>query len=283
LKTLRPIRRFPAGQAASTTLLLLLCAGREAIGAERQQVTSRWHCSTTESFQVYSTDPKLAPRLADHCEARRTQLANRWLGDSTIDSWGKCRCIVVVHPSAKEYALAVGRGGEHTSGCSTARVNKGVVEYRRIDLRSDRGDPLTAALPHELTHVVLTERFLDRPIPRWADEGMAILADPLPKQQGHQRDAQLATASAARFTARELLHLADYPPPSRQTAFYGQSAALVKFFVSRGGHAKFLDFVERSMTEGSDKALHVVYQIANATELERLWVRHAADKLVAQD
>jgi hypothetical protein len=262
---------------------MLLWAGRELIGAQPQHAASRWFCSKTKNFLVYSTDAALAPRFADHCEAQRKQVADRWFGEAAIDSWNKSRCIVVLHPTAKEYVLAVGRGGEQTSGCSTTRVNKGTVEYRRIDLRADRGDPLTAALPHELTHVVLTDKFLDRPIPRWADEGMAILADPPHKQRGHERDARLAATSSARFTARELLHLADYPSPTRQAAFYGQSGALVNFFVLRGGHAKFLDFVEQSMTEGSDQALHAVYKIAGTAELERLWVRHAAENLVAQD
>jgi hypothetical protein len=268
---------------AAIALLVFLWAGRELTGAQPQRAASRWFCSKTESFLVYSTDATLSPRLADQCETQRKQLADRWLGEAAIHSWNKCRCIVVVHPTAKEYALTVGQGGEQTSGCSTTRVNQGTVEYRRIDLRADRGDPLTAALPHELTHVVLTDKFLDRPIPRWADEGMAILADPLHKQRGHERDARLATESATRFTARELLHLADYPSQARQAWFYGQSAALVNFFVTRGGHAKFLDFVERSMSEGSDKALHAVYEIAGTTELDRLWVRHAAENLVAQD
>jgi hypothetical protein len=40
-------------------------------------------------------------------------------------------------------------------------------------------------LPHEITHVVLADRFNTKPMPRWADEGMAVLTEPVEKKQAH--------------------------------------------------------------------------------------------------
>ncbi len=283
LKTLRPTRHLPLNLGSLITLLASLWASSEAVGAQPRPAANRWYCSTTENFLTYTTDATLGPRLANHCESQRKCLAEQWLGEDATCSWNTRRCIIVVHPTAKEYVAAVGRGGEQSSGCSTTQVSKGTIVFRRIDLRADRGDPLTAALPHELTHVVLADRFIDRPLPRWADEGMAILADPLPKQQSYQRDAQLASVSAARFTARDLLLMVDYPLEKQKAAFYGQSAALVKYLVSRGGAKKFLNFVERSMSDGSDEALRAVYEITDVAELERLWLRDGTEILVARE
>jgi hypothetical protein len=276
------LRYFQAVRCCLFAFLAGIWGSGYLMAAEPRSASTHWHCSASDNFLTYTTDATLGQHLAKHCEAQRKHLAKQWLGDGAA-AWGKCRCIVVVHPTARAYAAAVGRGGEQSTGCSTVRFNYGKLIYRRIDLRADRGDPLTAALPHELTHMVLADKFLDRPLPRWADEGMAILADPVHKQQGHQRDAQLATIGIVRFSARELLQMVDYPPATRQAAFYGQSAALVKFLVARGGHKKFLDFVDRSMTDGSDQALRATYQIGNSAELEQLWRRHTIETLVARE
>lgn len=257
--------------------------GDLAHAGQPQVATSRWHCRATENFLTYATDASLAQRIAERCEIERGRLFKLWLGESHEGAWSKCRCVVVVHPTAPLYAAAVGRGGEQSTGCSTTRFNDGKIVYRRIDLRADRGDPLTAALPHELTHVVLADRFLDRPLPRWADEGMAILSDPPQKQSGHARDAQLAALSTRRFSAADLLGMVDYPTLDRQPTFYGQSASLVKFLVKRGGNTKFLDFVELSTAENPDQALQSIYHIQGAAELERLWLSDAAETLVASD
>ena len=48
----------------------------------------------------------------------------------------------------------------------------------RTNLRADHPQVLTAILPHEVTHVVLADLFTTQQIPRWADEGMAVLAEP---------------------------------------------------------------------------------------------------------
>lgn len=77
---------------------------------------------------------------------------------------------------------AVGPGSEHTVGSSLVTVDKAKIASRRIDLLGDQTEFLTAALPHELTHVILRDRLMSTPPPRWADEGMAVLADTEAKQ-----------------------------------------------------------------------------------------------------
>ncbi len=42
---------------------------------------------------------------------------------------------------------------------------------------------MTAILPHEVTHVVLADLFTTQQIPRWADEGIAVLAEPNAEQE----------------------------------------------------------------------------------------------------
>ena len=51
------------------------------------------------------------------------------------------------------------------------------------------------ALSHELTHVVLADRFAGRQPPRWFDEGIATLADSTEKRALHHRDCCAAVRS----------------------------------------------------------------------------------------
>jgi hypothetical protein len=67
----------------------------------------------------------------------------------------------------------------------------------------------------------------------------------------------------------------DYPAPHRFPEFYGQSLVLVEFLTVLGDSTDFVRFVDRSLATDPDQALHDVYGLANATQLESLWTKHA--------
>lgn len=75
--------------------------------------------------------------------------------------------MIVLHPDRESYLAAVGADAANTAGSSLVERNANCdtksancISKRRIDLRGDRPDYLTAALPHELTHVMLADHFL---------------------------------------------------------------------------------------------------------------------------
>ena len=145
---------------------------------------------------------------------------------------------------------------------------------RRIDIRGDRADWFTEALAHELTHIILADRFTEVPIPHWADEGMAIQADTLTKRRLHGKDLQAAVANGGEFRLAELLTMENYPHPSRMGTFYGQSASLVEFLTKLGTKQQLVDFVDQATAVGYDVALRNVYAIAGVGALEQQWQRH---------
>ena len=147
---------------------------------------------------------------------------------------------------------------------------------RRIDLRCDNCDPLTAALPHELTHVVLADRFLDQPLPRWADEGIAVMADTAEKRAGHDRDLRSAITSGTRIRLASLFKQENYPR-GQVAAFYAQSSSVARLLVERDSEATFVKFIGRAMVAGYDMALQEVYGLSSVDELERLWMREVLD------
>jgi hypothetical protein len=111
-------------------------------------------------------------------------------------------------------------------------------------------------------------------VPRWADEGMAILADTNAKQERHFKDLREALASRTTFHAAELLTMEDYPSPNRFGAYYGQSASLTKFLVARKSPDQFVKFINRARERDYDTALRECYEIASVGELDRQWRQH---------
>jgi hypothetical protein len=182
----------------------------------------------------------------------------------------------VLHGSRASYVAAVGRGSERTVGSSLVKVDGERITKRRIDLVGSQTAYLTAALPHELTHVILKERFRSTPLPRWADEGIAILADTKAKQSRHFDDLKNALVHRTAFRAGSLLLLDDYPRLDQFGTFYGQSASLAEFLVSQKNPRTFLEFIERANTVGYDAALEQYYGIAGVSELDRRWREHLA-------
>lgn len=229
-----------------------------------------WLVQETPSFRVFCL-PKLAEakRLPEACEALRRQLSETWLGAG--DSAWSPRCDIVVHSGLAGYVRELGSESRNSSGCATIDIDRGKVIKRRIDLRADAEDWLTTALPHEMTHVALAARFSERQIPRWADEGIAILAEPAARQAIRRTAMQKALARTPRFAAAELLSLRDYPASDRRDAFYGQSASLVAYLIERDSPAKFLDFLQAGQRHGYDRALAEAYQIESAAELDARW------------
>jgi hypothetical protein len=211
-----------------------------------------------------------AEQLVQRAESLRGELEAKWLGNESTHPW-QPRCQILLYATKSAYIAAVGAGSKHTVGSSLVHVDRRQIVSRRIDLLGNQTEFLSAALPHELTHVVLRDRFIESPPPRWADEGMATLADTAAKQGRHRKDLMDALATGATFRAGALLALVDYPPANCVGAFYGESVSLTKFLVDRAGPQQFVAFVERANRDGYDAALTSCYGIVGAGELDRIW------------
>jgi hypothetical protein len=236
-----------------------------------------WRVGETASFWVCCYSEELpAAEIAEHCEALHRQLCEKWFAQRRPADWSP-KCMVVLHPSQESYLAAVGQDAARTAGSSLVERDANIIAKRRIDLRGDRADYLTAALPHELTHVILADHFSEGSLPRWADEGMAVLADTQAKRDHHARDLQGARARGTTFRVAELLPLKDYPSAERWAAFYGQSLSVVGYLVSRDTPHEFVKFLDAAKLSGYDHALLDCYGIRDMDELERLWGASLAD------
>jgi hypothetical protein len=247
-------------------------AGSEA--AESATIT--WRLHETPNFRIYHCDPALAQRAAEVAESVRASQAKRWASPAARTPW-RPRCDLYLYPTSKAYARATGQP-EVSPGISTMSNNGARILSRRMNLRADNPQLLTTVLPHEVTHIVLADLFLVQQIPRWADEGIAVLAEPLREQQLRAADLQGPLESGQVFDLAKLMAM-DYPETKDWTLYYAQSVSLTRYLVEQGPPERFIQFVRDSQRIGPDAALKDVYQIAGLPELSQRWMAYARNQV----
>jgi Peptidase MA superfamily len=244
--------------------------------AATARVQGPWRLQDTVNFCVCCPSNMDPAAIGRTCESLREELSKKWLGDNSSTLTWKSRCYVVVHPSLASYVREVGEAGRGTLGSSLIKNDRGQVVSRRIDVRGDLSEPLRAALPHEMTHVVLADAFPGDELPRWADEGMAMQADPPDKLAAHARDLDAAVAGGTAFRVPELLVKDAYPMGDRRAVFYAQSASLVSYLAARKQPSQFVAFAHRATSQGYDTALREIYGIHDVGQLEQFWRARSA-------
>ncbi len=232
-----------------------------------------WAVAETTNFRILHLQSRdFAERVARSAEATRSAMTKKWFGEDAR-AW-KPRCDIFIYATAQDYSQATGAPAT-SPGHSTMRTEGDRVVSRRIDLHCDDSNTLPGVLPHETTHVVLAGRFGDRPVPRWADEGMAVLAEPRDRIERHLRNLPQHRADRHLFGTGQLMQLDAYPDPRYIGPFYAQSVSLVEFLSERGGPRTFAKFLRDGLASGYEPALQRYYNIQGFTELEQLWMQHA--------
>lgn len=226
----------------------------------------------TQNFRCYGfSEAAAAGEWANEFERLRRALYRKWLDREPLD-WSP-KCEIALHATLGGYLQAVGSGQASTIGATTLKGADGKIVSRRIDIRADRAGWLSGALAHELTHVILADEFAMTELPPWADEGMAVLADPTAKQALHLRDFDESRRRGSNRRLAEFLVEGSFPRPEQIPVFYGQSFSLVKYLAGRKTPAEFVRFLHRARQDGYDAALRDCYGLMGVADLERQWLR----------
>jgi hypothetical protein len=240
--------------------------------------TAGWQVLETANFRILHADPGLAAKAADAAERVRDEQTRRWGSPAAGRSWSP-RCDVYLYPTPEVFAARTGQPAE-SPGFSTMGLGGGKVVARRINLRADHPNLLPAILPHEVTHVVLADLFTDMQVPRWADEGMAVLAEPGQEQNLRAADLAAPLGQNRLFRLADLMTM-DYPEGKHWSLYYAQSVSLTRYLVSLGTPSQFVAFVKGAQRNGVEPELKRTYQIDGLADLERRWVDHARASVAA--
>ncbi len=236
----------------------------------------RWQILDSKNFRIYHADPDLAARVANAAETARADLVKRWPTATPRGDWSP-PCEIYLYPSARQYAQMTGQP-EDSPGFSTMGMNAGRIGNRRINLRADHATAVSAVLPHEITHVILADFFTERQIPRWADEGLAVLSEPRDEQERRAADLTRPLAVDKLFRIEDLMNM-DYPDQQYWNLYYAQSVSLSRFLTEQGSSAQILQFLQAAQREGYEPALRRIYQIEGYADLQDRWLAYAKAKV----
>jgi hypothetical protein len=236
-----------------------------------------WQVHETANFRIFHCDTRLAESAGEAAEAVRTDQAKRWGSPAGQRPWTP-RCEIYLYPNGKAFAQATGQP-ENAPGFSTMFTSGNRVTGRRTSLRADHPQLLAAVLPHEVTHVVLADLFTSQQLPRWADEGMAVLAEPSAEQNLRAAELHDALESGHVFDLSKLMSMMEYPDAKDWSLYYAQSISLTRFLVELGTPESFVQFVRELPRTGAEAGLRERYRISGFAELHDRWREYARKQL----
>src|SRR5262249_29887807 len=209
--------------------------------------------------------------LGEAAEAARATVQRKWFGEEATDWDGKCS--IYLHADREKYSAKTGM--KNTLG-HMRTLDWGGEFMRSIHLPCQEPNLVADVLPHEVSHSVMAIRFQGR-APRWADEGMAMLAetpdssqeciDRLPKYR--KRDALFALDVLMQTEEADHLNTMEY---------YSQSTSLVQFLTAQKTPRVFTQFLRTYINKGAESALKQHYGIEGYGDLEKRWQKFAFGK-----
>ncbi len=230
----------------------------------------------TPNFRIYGFGrSRDALKWAAEFEQMRDRAYAFWLDRAESPAWTP-KCELVLHATGSDYLRAAGRDQAATLGFSSVEWSGHHIVVRRIDIRADRAGWCAGAFAHELMHVVMAEECAACELPVWADEGMALMADPAAKRALHLRDLSSAYKCNSICPLAQFLSSTSYPCRENIAVFYGQSLSLVQFLVARKSAPEFLRFLRLADQTGYEAALKKCYGIDGVADLERQWRKSLA-------
>jgi tetratricopeptide (TPR) repeat protein len=228
-----------------------------------------WQVAETPHFRIFHRkDNDFAERVAAIVESTRVDMYKKWFNVENVE-WQPC-CELILHATGGEYTHATGVPGNSPGHSRIETDRSGRIIARRMDLRLDINGMMEAVLPHETTHIVLAGMFGNSQVPRWADEGIAVLTEPDEKIDLHRRNLLKHYHDNQLFALKELMELKDYPHHRRIGAFYAQSVVLAEFLAQKRGPKVLTDFIIDGVRQGYDAALQKHYSMTFA-QLEQAW------------
>ncbi|QDU59806.1 hypothetical protein Pan216_06390 [Planctomycetes bacterium Pan216] len=219
----------------------------------------------SKNFVVKARRADVAEKVARYAEYYRREKAVEWLGQE-IPNWDK--------PCSVTVKVTFGGAG----GATAFTFDKGEILNQQMTVEGPLDRILESVLPHEVTHTVFAARFR-RPLPRWADEGGAVLSEDYQELARHDLMVREMINGGRMIPLRRLFVLTEYPRDVM--ALYAQGFSVANYLVSlKGqeyGRQTFLDFAWDGQEQGWDNAVRRHYGFNNVNELEQAWINWLID------
>jgi hypothetical protein len=228
--------------------------------------------------------------LAAEAEYQRSALARLWLGQELPLADDKCVIQYTLHHAAST--------GASTFTFRNLKDSKTGLNTAKTELSGEFLDVLTNVLPHEVMHIILATHF-GRPVPRWADEGIAVAAEDADSQSHHDETCRKLLNEGRGVRLKVLFRMTDYPRDL--LAVYAQGHSVVRFLLTRpvtvgspvlktfpqfceqcrtvaNPHQQLIIFLHIGLdgnnAESWDKAAKAIYDFGSVDALEDAWLKY---------
>jgi hypothetical protein len=209
----------------------------------------------TPNFIVEAPTQEIAERLGQWAEYYRKEKAVQWLGRE-MPPWQE--------PCPLRIKVTRGSAG----GATSFNFEHGQV-WQTMEIEGTLERLQNSVLPHEVTHTVFAHYFRC-PVPRWADEGGAVLSEDELERNNHDLMVRQILNSGRSIALRSLFSLREYP--REVGALYAEGYSVSDFLVATSSRRVFLDFVAHGMQYGWDSAVRTHYHFQNIEQLQESWL-----------
>jgi hypothetical protein len=209
------------------------------------------------NFLVEAPTPQIAQQVGQWAEYYRKEKAIQWLGRE-MPPWSE--------PCPLHVKVTFGAAG----GATSFNFMQGQV-WQTMQIEGALDRLVMSVLPHEVTHTVFAHHFRC-PVPRWADEGGAVLSEDEVERGRHDQMVRQILNAGRAIPLRRLFNLHDYP--NEVGALYAEGYSVAYFLVSSSNRPAFLRFVAQGMTGDWDGAVQAHYHYQNIEQLEEAWLAY---------
>ncbi len=217
----------------------------------------------TPNFLVTAPSQRMAQLIGASAERHRTDQALTWLRKE-LPAWSK--------PCPIRVTVSMAGSG----GATSFAFDNGRVLSMDMHVEGTLDQLLASVVPHEVTHTILASHFRC-PIPRWADEGVAVMSeDDVEKKRQQKMIQEILDTPGRAIPLKRLLTLTQYPPDVM--VVFAEGYSLTRFLVGQRDNQTFLRFVKDGMKDGWDKAVKEHYDLANVEALEAAWLAKVRGK-----
>ena len=247
--------------------------------------------SADGSFIVYAKNWATAQAVADAAPRIYHNLSMEWFGARTTRP-------------LEPFVIAVCEDSSVGAGGSTQMYHyaKDPTEFVGCYMQGSKERILDSVLPHELTHA-LTARHFNRPVPRWADEGIATLPEHPSETIKRQNGVEALVKNNTARPAAEIFARLEYPNAKEVLPFYDQGYSLSKFLIARGeaiekieqdgiqlsGKRRFTHFLQHLIDVNSnpvsvERTLKELYGFKSMKALDeswKWWVKNESNPMLA--
>jgi hypothetical protein len=212
----------------------------------------------TPNFVVTAPTPEFAKQVGEYAEHYRRELAITWLGQE-LPPW--------FHPCP--ITVKVGQMG--AGGATSFSFDQGEVFNWNMNIQGSPERILDSVLPHEVSHTIFACHFR-RPLPRWADEGAATLAENESERHRQTLLTRQVLQNNTRIPLQKLLKITEYPQDMQDVlTLYAEGYALCDWLVQQGGRTRYLSFLAAAHQHGWPQAIKTHYGYGSVEELENKW------------